>query len=145
MFLDRKKKRLGAGSITMNIDRLSGYIDNGDKISPHSFRKTHRTLLEARMPESYVKKLQGKRTNTYIRPEETGELTRAYIDHYDALRVFREEQELEVVKQELSKYKVETDMMRITQQTEIIELEKRNYELDRKLEEIYKLLKQPNE
>ena len=59
LFLDRKKKRLGAGSITMNIDRLSGYIDNGDKISPHSFRKTHRTLLEARMPESYVKKLQG--------------------------------------------------------------------------------------
>ena len=109
LFLDRKNKRLGAGSITMFIDRLANYIDNGDKLSPHSFRKTHRTLLEARIPESYVKKLRGKSTDTYIRPEETGELTRAYIQNYDALRVFREEQELDAVKQELQQYKSNTN------------------------------------
>ena len=126
LYLDRNNKRLGKGSITMNINRLAGYISNGDKISPHSFRKTHRTLLEAHMPESYVKKLQGKRTYPYIRPQETGELTQAYIDHYDAIRVFRQEQELEVVKQELkelSQAKVDADMIRYSQQSKVAELE----------------------
>ena len=65
------------------------------KLSHHSLRKFHRTALEAVIPESYVKRLQGKATDTYIQPKITGELTQAYIQHYDVLMIFRETQRIE--------------------------------------------------
>jgi hypothetical protein len=123
LFLDRTGKSMTDVALTMLIGRTASRLHKMDQISAHSFRKTHRTLLESRIPESYVKKLQGKATDTYIRPEETGELTRAYIENYDVLRVFADKQVLESVKQELSKYKTETNFAQITQQSKITELE----------------------
>ncbi len=98
LFLNRNGVQVYEGNMTMMVKRFARHLDNPDNVSPHSFRKTHRTLLEARMPESYMKKLQGKSTDPYIHPEQTGELTEAYIKHYDAITVFKEELELEALR-----------------------------------------------
>ncbi|GAH99941.1 unnamed protein product, partial [marine sediment metagenome] len=58
------------------------------KISAHSFRKFHRSMLEgAGMPEAWVKKLQGKAASVYSQPEKTGHFTGKYIQWYHALRL----------------------------------------------------------
>jgi len=82
--------RMAKGSFTGMFDRLKKWMpNNGHKISAHSLRKFHRTRLEgAGMPESWVKKLQGKKSSVYSQPEFTGELTEKYVACYDALRVF---------------------------------------------------------
>jgi integrase len=133
LFLNRSNKPMTNVALTMLIGRTASRIDGMKKLSAHSFRKTHRTLLEARMPESYVKKLQGKSTDTYIRPEETGELTRSYIENYDVLRVFKEDQELEQVKQELNQYKTESDMVRLSQLGRVSDLENKVSRLEQVL------------
>ena len=64
------------------------------EVSGHSLRKFHLTMLQtARVPDTWIAKLQGKSTKTafgvYSQPEELpGELTRAYISAYDKLRIF---------------------------------------------------------
>jgi len=64
------------------------------EVSGHSLRKFHLTMLQtARVPDTWIAKLQGKSTKTafgvYSQPEELpGELTRAYIGAYDKLRIF---------------------------------------------------------
>ncbi len=73
------------GNITTMVKRFARHLLDSNHVSPHSFRKTHRTLLESRMSESYVKKLQGKSTDPYIHPEQTGDLTRAYVEHYPVI------------------------------------------------------------
>lgn len=134
LFLDRSDQPMTDTALTMLIRRTASRLEGMESISAHSFRKTHRTLLEARIPESYVKKLQGKSTDPYIRPEETGELTNAYIENYDVLRVFTEKKELEKVKQELSKYQGKT----ISTQNEIDDIKA---EMDRMQKEHEKLMK----
>ena len=95
---------MGPDAISVQLMRLSVHLPNGGKrISAHSLRKFHRTRLEAAgMPESWVKKLQGKAASVYSRPEETGQLTQdpkdkhGYIDCYDSLRVYEfKDQEVE--------------------------------------------------
>jgi len=112
LFLSVDGKRLSAAAIGMVYGRFK-LREGTPKLSHHSLRKFHRTALEARMPESYVKKLQGKKTDPYIHPEQTGELTEAYIRHYDAIRVYREAREVEHLKQELKSQREEhTDLER---------------------------------
>lgn len=85
--------RITKNAFTGIFERLKKWLPNkGHKISAHSLRKFHRTRLEgAGMPESWVKKLQGKKASVYSQPEYTGELTQKYIDCYDALRIFGEQ------------------------------------------------------
>lgn len=101
LFFDRLGGRMSSNAISMIIRRIVAWVPGIEKVSAHSLRKTHRTLLEARMPESYVKKLQGKATDPYIHPEQTGELTEAYIRCYDALRVYGEQQKIDELKQQI--------------------------------------------
>jgi integrase len=113
LFLNRKGIRMYEGILTTTIIRCAHrHLERPEHISPHSFRKFHRTALEAKMPESYVKKLQGKATDPYIHPEQTGELTEAYIKHYDAIRIFREAQELDDMKQQNVQLGSEVDDLR---------------------------------
>ncbi len=137
LFLDRDGLAMSSNAVSMVIRRNVAWVDHIEKVSAHSFRKTHRTLLEARIPESYVKKLQGKSTDSYIHPEQTGELTKAYIENYDAIRVFREEQELEAVKQELNQYKTNTN----SQQYEIDAMRAKLERMERALQAIYERTK----
>lgn len=111
LFLARQNKRWDTNAIGALYNRFRKRMGK-DKITHHSLRKFHRTKLESCIPESYVKKLQGKATDAYIRPEETGELTKAYIQNYDALRVFRDEQELDELRRQIQEDKEERDEMR---------------------------------
>jgi len=106
LFLDRGGRRLAAGSIIAIFMRLARHT-GPSQVSHHSLRKFHRTALEAVMPESYVKKLQGKATDPYIHPEQTGELTAAYLKHYDVLRVYRSEHEYDALKDQLEEEREE--------------------------------------
>jgi len=85
-------------------------------VSHHSLRKFHRTALEARMPESWVKKLQGKATDPYVQPEHTGELTASYMENYDALMIYGEEHELRERLEELEQSRYEIQGMRAEMQ-----------------------------
>lgn len=129
LFIDAMGKRLSAYSIVNLFQRLAARTEKG-RHSHHSMRKFHRTALEAVMPESYVKKLQGKATDPYIHPEQTGELTRAYIKNYDALRVFRDAHDYEELQRSLEEERQErSDMERRIRD---LELRVRWEELERK-------------
>lgn len=97
-----KGDRITKNAFTGIFERLKKWLPNkGHKISAHSLRKFHRTRLEgAGMPESWVKKLQGKKASVYSQPEHTGELTQKYIDCYDALRIFGEQALVQKLKKE---------------------------------------------
>jgi len=98
LFMSDDGIRLSADAIKSFFMRMKKYLgDDGGKISAHSLRKFHRTMLEgAGMPESWVKKLQGKKSSVYSHPEQTGQLThdpenkRGYVDCYHAIRIFKE-------------------------------------------------------
>jgi len=111
LFLGRTGKPMTKTALTMLIHRTASRLVEMDMsgVSAHSFRKTHRTLLEAHIPQSYVLKLQGKATDPYIHPEQTGELTEAYIKHYDAITVFREEVEIEQLRKQVDTQSRERD------------------------------------
>jgi len=88
-------RRVSKASFSNTFSRLSSKLGKeGRRISAHSLRKFHATILEASMPRSYVVRLQGKKVNDsmgpYELPEEIpGELMRTYIDAYDRIRVFK--------------------------------------------------------
>lgn len=96
LFINRKKmafRKDSMGSMISHQCKLMGKRFN--KLSAHSLRKFHRTMLQkARVPNDWIDKLQGKSSDTYSRPEEagapedTGELTKAYILAYDNLRIY---------------------------------------------------------
>jgi len=69
------------------------------------------------MPESWVKKLQGKATDPYVQPEHTGELTTSYVENYDALRIYGERHELQRRLEELEDEQLKTTGMRAEMKT----------------------------
>jgi len=91
LFLGRGGHPLSKEALGQQFERLcEGFV----KISAHSFRKYHTTMLEgAGMPEAWVKKLQGKAASVYSQPEKTGHLTGKYIQCYHALRAFYKDEE----------------------------------------------------
>jgi len=90
LFLNNDDGPLTERAIKNVFDRWKKWLDKrGQKVSAHSLRKFHRTRLEgAGMAEGWVKRLQGKSASVYSHPEQTGELTKAYMSSYDRLRVF---------------------------------------------------------
>ena len=129
LFLDRAGTRLTGQAISMIFRRISNHI-GGPHVSHHSLRKFHRTALEAVIPESYVKKLQGKATDPYIQPEQTGELTAAYLKHYDVLRVFRGDHQFDEVQKQLEEEREERG--NLERRIRDLELRVRWEELERK-------------
>lgn len=101
LILDRFGGKLGGDGIGQTIRRMR---DNAGlkRVSAHSLRKFHTTMLESGgVPGNWIKKLQGKKINgsmgPYSLPEETGELTDAYIRAYPKLRIFSDPATAEVV------------------------------------------------
>jgi integrase len=92
IFIQRGGGRATAHSISAQLKRLSVFLGSeGYKISGHSLRKFHKTRLEAKMNEGWINKLQGKAASEYSHPEETEDLTAAYIKAYDMLSIFTSE------------------------------------------------------
>ena len=94
LFANRFGKRFEATALSAIFRRLGSKV--GKKISGHSLRKFHTTMLQsAGMHDDWIKKLQGKSVGgsmgPYSRPEETGDLTPAYVNAYPKLRVFGEQ------------------------------------------------------
>jgi len=128
LFIGRHGGRLSGNALTSQLRRLCGHL-GGDsiKISAHSLRKHHKTSLEgAGMPENWVKRLQGKAASVYSRPEQTDDLTNAYIEKYPALMIFG--------KEELSRLKQEERINEL----EIL-LEKQHEEVERLKDDVWKL------
>jgi len=106
LFINRWGERLSPAAISATLWKIAAKIGER-KISAHSLRKFHQTMLEAAgMPKNWIAKLQGKTIGDtsapYSRPEEMLSshhmtlLTEAYLKAYDNLRVFtypREEME----------------------------------------------------
>ena len=95
LFLNRQNTRFHPDGFGHVFQRLGKFLDK-KKISAHSLRKFHTTMLEsAGIPQNWIKKLQGRvvggSMGPYSRPEETGELFGAYVRGYPKLRIFREE------------------------------------------------------
>ena len=91
LFLGREGKgkltRLSADALTALFLRMGKELENGNKITAHSFRKFHRTQLSAKMNDEWIKLLQGKSADVYVQPYENGQLFEAYIKAYDQLRI----------------------------------------------------------
>jgi len=102
LFINKSKKAFAGDSMGSMISHQCTLLgEKFKKISAHSLRKFHRTMLQkARMPDSWIDKLQGKVSDTYSRPEEggapeeTGDLTQAYISCYEQLRIYGVPEEL---------------------------------------------------
>jgi len=109
LFLMRNNERFTTNAMTVIMRRLSKKLGkSGYRISAHSLRKFHTTMLESAMPRSYVGKLQGKKASgsmgPYEKPEEIpGELLKFYMKGYTRLRIFGEEIETKKKLTEISK------------------------------------------
>lgn len=90
LFLGRGGRPLSRNAMVGQFKRFAKFLGKASfKVSAHSFRKFHTTYLElGRVPKNWIKKLQGKATDPYSHPEQTGELTKAYIVAYPKLRIF---------------------------------------------------------
>ena len=129
LFINRSHKAFTKDTMTGMISqqcRLLGPKFN--KLSAHSLRKFHRSmLLDAGVPSSWIDKYQGKKTDTYARPgeisapDDLNKLTARYIEAYDALRIFGLSKETKEKLREAEKMKNEKSdlvlMMRRMQET----------------------------
>ena len=89
LFIDQTGGRMKRTAMTLLVLRLSKYLDRGYKISAHSLRKYFVTRLQgAEMAEGWIKLLMGKASDEYTQPHMDGSLTKAYIEKYDALRIY---------------------------------------------------------
>lgn len=87
LFLNQYGKRLSSQAISELFSKVKKRRDlkgNYVNISAHSLRKFHYTELPFR--EDWIKWLEGKATGVYV--EDPSKVTQAYMDNYEALRVF---------------------------------------------------------
>jgi len=143
LFIMDNGQRLGKKAISMIIFRLCE--KKGEKkLSAHSLRKFHRTMLEAgKFPEKWIPKLQGKIGDTYVRPEELpgDELTKEYMKAYDKLRIFGVPSEKEKrMESELEKLRAELKNAREEKASEIDSLRKEMQIHDQQADEAIKRL-----
>jgi integrase len=95
LFLNRQNTRFHPDGFGHVFQRLGKFVGK-KRISAHSLRKFHTTMLEsAGVPHNWIKKLQGRvvggSMGPYSLPEETGELFQAYVRAYPKLRIFGEQ------------------------------------------------------
>ncbi len=115
LFINRKNEAYAEGTMgRMIAHQCKARGKKFNKLSAHSFRKFHRTMLQkGRVPDSWIDKLQGKTVDTYSRPEEggapeeNGDLTQAYIDAYNHLRIFKVPAELAARKREVEELRID--------------------------------------
>lgn len=87
LFLKRGGGRLSRKGASAMFLRKTQHLEDGYKVSGHSFRKFHKTGCEAGgIADHWIRRLQGKTHDEYSAPTEE-ELTEAYMDAYDRLRI----------------------------------------------------------
>lgn len=93
LFLARDGSRMVNRAMSNVFCRVSNSTENGGNIrlSAHSIRKFHKTRLSSTMENEWINILQGKSSDVYTRPQDDGSLTRKYVESYDQLRIFGEE------------------------------------------------------
>ena len=99
IFLDDEGKRWSPRAMSAHFQRARKYaLDDKVRVSAHSFRKFHTTILEGNgVPPEWVKLLQGKKAYVYSRPQDGPELLEAYANAYDHLRIFTYNQKEEEI------------------------------------------------
>lgn len=146
LFVDDKGKRMNVTAMSEQFRRFSDYLEDSSKISAHSYRKYHETMLEtAGIPLNWIKRYQGRKvsdsTGPYSNPQQIPDkLLNTYMENYHVLRLFTEKRELETVKQELDQHKQNMDTMRVVQQvrdTEMADLREEVETLKRMLKGIF--------
>jgi len=91
LFTKRGGGRMNRKAASAMFRRKTDFLDDGNKVSGHSFRKFHKTGCEAGgIADHWIRRLQGKAHDVYSAPTEE-ELTEAYMDAYDKLRISEEE------------------------------------------------------
>jgi len=112
LFLSDEGKRWSARAMSVHFIRQRKFaLGDKSRVSAHSFRKAHRTLLEgAGMPSEWVKILQGKKSDVYSQPQDGPELLNAYARAYPALTLFglkeSDHKEIQGLRDELKMLKV---------------------------------------
>lgn len=87
LFTKRGGGRLSRKGASAMFLRKTDHLEDGYKVSGHSFRKFHKTGCEAGgIADHWIRRLQGKSHDEYSAPTEE-ELTEAYMDAYDRLRI----------------------------------------------------------
>ena len=90
LFTKRGGGRLHRKGASAMFLRKSQHLEDGYKVSGHSFRKFHKTGCEAGgIAEHWIRRLEGKAHDEYSAPTEE-ELTEAYMEAYDRLRISEE-------------------------------------------------------
>jgi hypothetical protein len=121
LFPDDENKRMHPVTLTMLFSRMCSSINGGRKnLGAHSMRKYYITMLQsAGLSENWIKKLCGKKLSKsdagYVKPEDLGLLTPAYIKGYGSLRVFGGEvgrAEMEDMKAQVAEMKKGYEMMK---------------------------------
>jgi integrase len=88
MQLPRKSDQIFPLSRNTIGTKLSQLTKGIDGVSPHGLRKfMYASLIGARVPESYVKLLMGKKVSAYDE-NRVEQLSTSYIEAYDALRIY---------------------------------------------------------
>ena len=158
LLLGENGRRLGRSGLSVLFSRMCAGLEDGDKVSLHSFRKFHKTKLQSVMPEKWVLRLQGKAVDAYTKPEQSGgkisDLAQAYIDGYDALRIFKapaSDEELRELRRQVEALQAErdqlaTDVRRVPElKDRIASLETRVIEMSKAYEEFEELTKRVEE
>jgi len=146
LFLGRGGRPLSKDALGQQFERL---CDGFAKISAHSFRKYHRTMLEgAGMPQAWVKKLQGKAASVYSQPEKTGHLTGKYIHCYHALRAFyKDDEEINELQDKVRELEEKLEAAEATSQDDslqrqLVELQLKDEEKQRSLDEVMPIVRE---
>jgi integrase len=129
LFLNRQNTRFHPDGFGHVFQRLGKFVGK-KRISAHSLRKFHTTMLEsAGVPQNWIKKLQGRvvggSMGPYSLPEETGELFEAYVRAYTKLRIFGEQASVTQVKEQADKItelEAEVNRLRSGQNSEVAAL-----------------------
>jgi integrase len=100
LFLDDEGKRMRSVTLTMQFDRMFAKMGSKKSLGGHSLRKFYITSLEgAGLSDNWIKKMCGKKLSrsdaSYVKPEDLGLLTPAYVKGYESLRVFSENKQID--------------------------------------------------
>lgn len=122
--IDSEDPRMTKGAYSTMLSRMAKKLPkNGRKVSAHSLRKFHKTSLEyARLPDSWIKRLEGKKIDVYSRDSDVlpGELLKTYVKAYDILRIHTKPESEKVRETARELTKVREEMQDLTNHSKFL-------------------------
>jgi integrase len=127
-------ERINTDVIGALFTRIKRRLIKGRKVSAHSLRKFHYTMLERDIPKNWIGKLEGKKvrdsTGPYSQPEVLpNELLDAYVKAYPRLRVGEEDQSGQV-----EALRIQVQQLQAGKSSEIEELQRQLGEQQRTID-----------